>query len=73
MTINVTNQGAVKLLHDLEGLGLIQVSAPAQENAANHAVPHTQRTGFLKGSVSVPADFDTMGQETISALFEGSL
>jgi hypothetical protein len=27
MTINVTNQGAVKLLHGLEGLGLIQVSA----------------------------------------------
>jgi hypothetical protein len=70
MTITVTNQGAVKLLHDLEGLGLIQVRVPAHEDAANTA-PHTTRTGFLKGSVSVPADFDTMGQETIRALFEG--
>jgi hypothetical protein len=73
MTINVINHGTVKLLRDLEGLGLIQVSVPAQEDAANRTAPHTTRTGFLKGSVSVPADFDTMGQEAISALFEGRL
>jgi hypothetical protein len=29
------------------------------------------RIGFLKGRVAVPADFDTMGQEEIAALFEG--
>jgi hypothetical protein len=29
------------------------------------------RIGFLKGSVSVPSDFDTLGQEEITALFEG--
>ena len=67
MTINVTNRGAVKLLRDLEGLGLIQVSAPRERDTANPAM----RTGFLKGKVSVPADFDTMGQDTIPALFEG--
>jgi hypothetical protein len=27
------------------------------------------RTGFLEGQVSVPPDFDTMGQEEIAALF----
>jgi hypothetical protein len=27
------------------------------------------RTGFLKGQISVPPDFDTMGQEEIAALF----
>ena len=29
------------------------------------------RIGFLKGSVFVPADFDRMGGEEISAIFEG--
>jgi hypothetical protein len=29
------------------------------------------RVGFLKGPVSVPSDFDTLGQEEITALFEG--
>jgi hypothetical protein len=29
------------------------------------------RVGFLKGNVSVPSDFDTLGQEEIAALFEG--
>ena len=71
MTINVTTQGAVKLLHDLEGLGLIQVHAPAPRNTENPAMPRgTTRTGFLKGAVSVPADFDTIGQEAITTLFE---
>ena len=71
MTINVTSQGAVKLLYDLEGLGLIQLRAPAPRNRENPALPRgTTRTGFLKGAVSVPSDFDTMGQEAITALFE---
>lgn len=30
-----------------------------------------RRLGFLKGRISVPADFDTMGAEEIQALFEG--
>ena len=31
------------------------------------------RTGFLKGWISVPADFDQMGSKEISDLFEGAL
>jgi len=31
------------------------------------------RTGFLKGQISVPEDFDSMGNEEIEALFEGAL
>jgi len=30
-----------------------------------------QRIGFLKGKISCPSDFDTMGQEEIIAMFEG--
>jgi hypothetical protein len=30
-----------------------------------------ERIGFLKGKGCVPADFDTMGQKEIAALFEG--
>ena len=29
------------------------------------------RTGFLKGRVSIPSDFNSMGREEILALFEG--
>ncbi|MCR5815035.1 MAG: type II toxin-antitoxin system prevent-host-death family antitoxin [Desulfovibrio sp.] len=31
----------------------------------------TMRTGFLKGQMSVPDDFDTMGADSIANLFEG--
>jgi hypothetical protein len=30
------------------------------------------RTGFLEGQIFVPPDFDTMGQEEITALFDGT-
>ncbi|MFD1910779.1 type II toxin-antitoxin system Phd/YefM family antitoxin [Halodurantibacterium flavum] len=30
-----------------------------------------RRTGFLKGAVDVPADFDTMATDEIRAMFEG--
>ena len=30
-----------------------------------------RRIGFLKGQISVPDDFDTMGQEEIIKMFEG--
>ena len=37
-----------------------------------YAAPEScPRIGFLKGLVSVPADFDNMGAEEISAMFEG--
>jgi len=31
-----------------------------------------QRIGFLKGQFKIPNDFDTMGQEEIIKMFEGS-
>jgi prevent-host-death family protein len=34
--------------------------------------PPRQRTGFLKGRVSVPADFDSMGSREIADMFEGA-
>lgn len=38
------------------------LEAPAPEQ--------TQRTGFLRGQIEVPEDFDQMGGEEIGALFE---
>ncbi|KER69511.1 type II toxin-antitoxin system Phd/YefM family antitoxin [Burkholderia aenigmatica] len=29
------------------------------------------RIGFMKGQIRVPGDFDSMGRDTISKLFEG--
>jgi hypothetical protein len=31
--------------------------------------PHEHRLGFMKGEISVPADFDEMGRDVIAALF----
>jgi prevent-host-death family protein len=31
-----------------------------------------QRLGFLAGKIAIPDDFDTMGQNDITALFEGT-
>ena len=30
-----------------------------------------RRTGFLKGQIDIPDDFDTMGGDEIQAMFEG--
>ena len=30
------------------------------------------RTGFLKGTISVPSDFDRMGEKAIVEIFEGA-
>ncbi|MEM5439887.1 type II toxin-antitoxin system Phd/YefM family antitoxin [Paraburkholderia diazotrophica] len=30
-----------------------------------------RRIGFLKGQISVPDDFDTMGAESVADMFEG--
>jgi prevent-host-death family protein len=35
--------------------------------------PQKQRIGFVKGKISVPADFDSMGKDEIQTLFEGCL
>jgi hypothetical protein len=50
-------------------LTLIFSDAGGKRTEAAQTVP--TRIGFLKGSVSVPSDFDTLGQEEITALFEG--
>ena len=33
--------------------------------------PEPRRTGFLKGAVAVPDDFDTMFADEIATMFEG--
>ena len=42
---------------------VVPVDAPATDTK--------RRIGFLKGQISVPDDFDTMGQEEIIRMFEG--
>jgi prevent-host-death family protein len=37
----------------------------------NQADAPKSRIGFMKGRLTVPDDFDTMGQEEIEAMFEG--
>ena len=36
------------------------------------AAPAPSRLGMLRGQISVPDDFDRMGQEAIADLFEGN-
>ncbi|MCL2547796.1 MAG: type II toxin-antitoxin system prevent-host-death family antitoxin [Symbiobacteriaceae bacterium] len=33
----------------------------------------TSRVGFLKGLIKVPVDFDHLGQEEITVMFEGAV
>ena len=40
---------------------VVPIEAPAEKKQ--------RRTGFLKGQISVPDDFDTMGANEIEALF----
>lgn len=47
--------------------GKPMVTVSAYEPPLNPAA----RIGFLKGQIEVPEDFDSMGREEISALFEG--
>ena len=47
------------------GKPLVQVIAVQKPPYGN------QRTGFLKGRISVPDDFDTMGADEIEAAFCG--
>ena len=50
------------------GKPMVRVTPLAQ---AGDAAPVSSRLGLLKGLVSVPDDFDRMGQEAIADLFEG--
>ncbi|MDR2759068.1 MAG: hypothetical protein LBB78_06790 [Spirochaetaceae bacterium] len=76
LTVDLIDSDALGLLEDMERRNLIRVNPPektappeAEKTAAGCS---TTRIGFLKGRVSVPADFDTMGQEEISSLFTGN-
>ena len=40
-------------------------------NQSDEAAPVRSRLGMLRGQLSVPDDFDRMGQEEIADLFEG--
>jgi len=40
-------------------------------NQSNIQKPKKRRIGFLKGKISIPADFDSMGKEEIEKLFYG--
>ena len=40
-------------------------------NPSDEAAPVRSRLGMLRGQLSVPDDFDRMGQEEIADLFEG--
>jgi hypothetical protein len=76
LTIDLIDSGALSLLRDMERLNLIRINspeepAPAPEISRAAAFHSLKRIGFLKDRVSVPADFDTMGQEAITALFAG--
>jgi hypothetical protein len=50
---------------------LTLIFSDAGEKRPGTAQTVPTRVGFLKGRVSVPPDFDTLGQEEITALFEG--
>jgi hypothetical protein len=76
LTIDLINSEALSLLRDMERLNLIRINplekpVPAPESA-EAALRSPMRIGFLRNRVSVPADFDTMGQEEITTLFAGN-
>ena len=48
---------------------LPQRSPPAQLAPALDAPTSPRRLGFLEGEISVPKDFDRMGDEAIAAMF----
>jgi hypothetical protein len=70
LTIDVKDIGVLTLLRDMERLDLLHVE-PCSNSTAPNALSF--RTGFLEGQVSVPPDFDTMGQVEIATLFGENL
>jgi hypothetical protein len=79
LTIDLIDSDALGLLRDMEHRNLIRVNPPERAAGAfrlapgNAQTPHSpRRVGFLKGLIKVPAGFDTLGQETITALFDGN-
>jgi hypothetical protein len=72
MTINVIEKQAVTQLRAMERSGLIRFT-PVHNQRTENSTAKEPRIGFLKGKIAIPADFDTMGQAEIAALFQGAL
>jgi hypothetical protein len=71
LSVDIINRDALNLLRAMENVNLIRLNTQAKEAAPVARSPDILafRTGFLAGQVSVPPDFDTMGQAEIAALF----
>lgn len=50
---------------------IAKAGTPLVKVIALSARPTPQRLGFMTGQFEVPEDFDTLGAEEITALFEG--
>jgi hypothetical protein len=73
VTVDLIDSGALSLLRDMERRNLIRVNSPEKTAPESAETAHSpMRIGFLKGRIAVPADFDTIGQAEISALFAGN-
>lgn len=71
LSVDIINQDALNMLRAMENIHLIRLNIPAGK-VAPAARPQDIldfRTGFLAGQVSVPPDFDTIGQAEIAELF----
>lgn len=58
-----------------EGFVIAKAGKPLVKVVALDApdIGKRRRIGFLAGQIEIPDDFDTMGQEEITRLFEGEL
>lgn len=54
-----------------ESVVIAKAGKPVVKLTAIAAPARPRRLGFLKGQISVPEDFDTMGAETVARLFAG--
>ncbi|SFS02618.1 prevent-host-death family protein [Granulicella pectinivorans] len=55
-----------------ESFIIAKAGKPMVKVTALDSPKKASRLGFMDGQCSTPADFDTMGQEEIIALFEGN-
>ena len=54
-----------------EAFVIAKAGKPLVKVTALDAPPAPQRLGFLAGEITIPEDFDRMGEAEIEALFEG--
>ncbi len=55
-----------------ETVVIARAGRPVAKLVRIEAAERPPRTGFLDGQGSVPVDFNTVGQDEVAALFEGS-